>query len=154
MKRFREEQLLPVALACGVLLMMGWFTLTSAQQRGLAPAGSDFTEASVPVLMYHHLLPQKDLTGLFADNNVAVSVEQFRQDLTTLKEQGYQTISLRQLSAFVQEGTELPGKCVLITFDDGYLSNKIYAQPILEELGYTSGDFCLNRLDRGASARI
>lgn len=143
MKRFREEQLLPVALACGVLLMMGWFTLTSAQQRGLAPAGSDFTEASVPVLMYHHLLPQKDLTGLFADNNVAVSVEQFRQDLTTLKEQGYQTISLRQLSAFVQEGTELPGKCVLITFDDGYLSNKIYAQPILEELGYTAVIFAL-----------
>lgn len=143
MKRFREEQLLPVALACGVLLMMGWFTLTSAQQHGQAPVGSDFTEASVPVLMYHHLLPQEDLTGLFADNNVAVSVEQFRQDLTTLKEQGYQTISLRQLSAFVQDGAELPGKCVLITFDDGYLSNKIYAQPILEELGYTAVIFTL-----------
>lgn len=143
MRRFTEKQLWPVALACGMLLMMGWFTLTSAQRAGQRPVDADLTAASVPVLMYHHILPQADLTGLFADNNVAVSVEQLRQDLTVLKEQGYQTISLRQLSAFVRDGAQLPGKCVLITFDDGYLSNKIYAQPVLEELGYTAVIFAL-----------
>lgn len=142
MKRLREEQLWPLALACGMLLMLGWFTLTSAQQRGQA-AGSDLTGASVPVLMYHHLLPEQELTGLFADNNVAVSVEQFRADMAALKAQGYRTVSLRQLSAFVREGAALPGKSVLITFDDGYLSNKIYAQPVLEELGYTAVIFAL-----------
>lgn len=143
MRRFTEKQLWPVALACGMLLMMGWFTLTSAQRAAQRPVDADLTAASVPVLMYHHILPQADLTGLFADNDVAVSEEQLRRDLTVLKEQGYQTISLRQLSAFVRDGAQLPGKCVLITFDDGYLSNKIYAQPVLEELGYTAVIFVL-----------
>lgn len=144
MKRFQEEQLLPVALACGVMLMLGWFTLTTAfSHNEQQPAGSDFTQISVPVLMYHHLIPEADLTGLFANNNVAVSVEQFQKDVQTLKAQGYQTISLRQLNDFVQHGTELPGKSVVITFDDGYLSNKVYAQPILEEAGYSAVIFVL-----------
>ena len=31
MKRLKDEQLRAVALACGLLLMMGWFTLTAAR---------------------------------------------------------------------------------------------------------------------------
>ncbi len=144
MKRLKDEQLRAVALACGLLLMMGWFTLTAARlHQEQAPAGSDFTQAAVPVLMYHHLLPEADMTGLFQDNNVAISVEQFAQDMQTLKERGYQTISLRQLEAFVREEQPLPPKSVLITFDDGYLSNKQYAMPILQEHGYTAVIFAL-----------
>lgn len=144
MKQFRQEQRWALALACGALLMLGWFTLTTIQ---LYPqqteAASDFTQPSVPVLMYHHLLPEADRTGLFADNNVAVSVEQFTQDLHTLKAQGYQTISLRQLHDFVLEGQAIPAKSVVITFDDGYLSNKVYALPVLRELDYTAVIFAL-----------
>ena len=144
MKRFKQEQFLPVALACGVLLMMGWFTLTTAQmQQQQTEAASDFTQPSVPVLMYHHLLPEADMTGVFANNNVAISVEQFTQDMHTLKEQGYQTISLRQLHDFVLDGKEVPAKSVVVTFDDGYLSNKVYAMPVLEELDYTAVIFAL-----------
>ena len=144
MRYFREKDALPIALACGVLLMLGWFTLTIAQlEQNSTQAESDLTQASVPVLMYHHLLPQDALTGMFADNNVAVSVEQFTQDIATLKAQGYHTISLRQLDDFVQGKEELPGKCVVITFDDGYLSNKIYAMPVLREAGYTAVIFAL-----------
>lgn len=144
MKRFWEEQALQLALACGVLLMLGWFTLTMAQLHNTPePAGSDLTAPAVPVLMYHHLLPQADITGMFADNNVVVSVEQFTQDIAVLKAQGYQTISLRQLNDFVRSGKELPGKSVMITFDDGYLSSKIYAQPVLEQAGYTAVIFAL-----------
>ena len=70
MRYFREKDALPIALACGVLLMLGWFTLTIAQlEQNSTQAESDLTQASVPVLMYHHLLPQDALTGMFADNN-------------------------------------------------------------------------------------
>lgn len=144
MNRFRQEQLLPVMLACGVMLMMGWYTSTTIQLQGhFLPADSDMTEPGVPVLMYHHILPQEDIKGLFADNNVVVSVEQFQRDIDTLKARGYETVSLRQLNDFVRNGTELPDKSVLITFDDGYLSNKIYAMPILQKAGYTAVIFAL-----------
>lgn len=144
MNRFRQEQLLPVMLACGVMLMMGWYTSTTIQLQGhFLPADSDMTEQGVPVLMYHHILPQEDIKGLFADNNVVVSVEQFQRDIDTLKARGYETVSLRQLNDFVRNGTELPDKSVLITFDDGYLSNKIYAMPILQKAGYTAVIFAL-----------
>ena len=144
MNRFKEEQMLPVVLACGVLLMLGWFTFTTVQLQGhFLPADSDMTESGVPVLMYHHILPQEDIKGLFVNNNVVVSAEQFQHAIETLKAKGYQTVSLRQLNGFVRNGTELPGKSVLITFDDGYLSNKIYAMPILQEAGYTAVIFTL-----------
>lgn len=144
MKRLQKEQQLAAILACALLLMFGWFRVTtvffeSRQQL----AAVDPTQPSVAVLMYHHLLPAADITGLFADNNVVVSVEQFQHDIDTLQAQGYQTVSLRQLAAFVQDGTPLPPKSVLITFDDGYLSNKIYAAPILQQAGYTAVIFAL-----------
>ena len=144
MKRFKQEQFLPAMLACGVLLMLGWFTLTTAQlYQHQTEAASDFTQPGVPVLMYHHLLPEADRTGLFVNNNAVISVEQFTRDMQTLKARGYQTISLRQLHDFVTAGKKLPAKSVLITFDDGYLSNKVYAMPVLEELDYTAVIFVL-----------
>jgi len=112
------------------------------QMHNLA-ADSAVTEPAVPVLMYHHILPEEDITGMFVDNNVVVSLEQFQQDIQTLKSRGYETISLRQLSDFVRNGAALPAKSVLITFDDGYLSNKQYAMPVLQEAGYTAVIFAL-----------
>lgn len=144
MKRLQEEQLRVVALACGVMLMLGWFTFTAAQmeRKSLAADGEAITPG-VPVLMYHHILPQEEIKGLFEDNNVVVSLERFKSDIQRLKANGYETISLRQLNDFVREGAEIPAKSVVITFDDGYLSNKIYAMPVLEEAGYTAVIFAL-----------
>ncbi len=144
MKRFQEEQQLSIALACGVMLMLGWFTFATVQmQMGAKSADSNIARPGVPVLMYHHILPQAEIKGLFANNNAVISVEQFQHDIETLKARGYATISLRQLNEFVRNGAELPSKSVLITFDDGYLSNKIYAMPILQEAGYTAVIFAL-----------
>lgn len=143
MKRLQEE-LQSVLFACAVLLMLGWFIITTTQiSDNLIEADSNITQIGVPVLMYHHLLPESEITGLFANNNVVVSTEQFQHDIAVLKEQGYQTISLRQLEAFVRNGAEVPLKSVVITFDDGYLSNKIYAMPILQEADYTAVIFSL-----------
>ena len=50
-----------------------------------------------------------------------------------LHEAGFKTVSLQQLYNYVHFGTELPGKPIVLTFDDGYFSNYEYAFPILQE---------------------
>lgn len=86
-------------------------------------------EPKVTVLMYHH----------FADgerNSVIVGPDQFKEQLTALKEAGYSTITEAQLLAFLnKEQVDLPEKPLLITIDDGYVSNYEVAYPTLKELG-------------------
>ena len=83
----------------------------------------------VPILMYHHLDP---LTTTFSD--VVVSPKKFKGDMISLKEAGYNTILFKDLVSYVEDHKPLPPKPILITFDDGYLSNYEYAYPILTEL--------------------
>ncbi len=135
-----------MALACGVMLMMGWFAFgTMMGQINMKSTAADgaATRPGVPVLMYHHILPQNEITGMFVDNNVVVSLEQFESDIQMLKERGYETISLQQLNEFVRNGAALPENSVVITFDDGYLSNQKYAMPVLQDAGYTAVIFAL-----------
>lgn len=93
-------------------------------------AAEDLTE-SLTVLMYHDLIEREGDSG----SDVAMTVHQFAQEMVYLQKNGYHTVTLDELKAFVEQGTPLPEKPVLITFDDGYLSNYVYAYPILEELG-------------------
>ncbi|WP_235603359.1 polysaccharide deacetylase family protein [Thermoanaerobacter sp. YS13] len=84
--------------------------------------------------MYHHL--QKE--GTFNSKKygrVVIDPERFEKQMLYLKAAGYHTITLEQLRDFVLYNSPLPPKPIVITFDDGYLSNYIYAYPILKKLG-------------------
>jgi len=81
----------------------------------------------VPVLMYHDIATEK------SDNSLVISVQQFENQIRALYEEGYTGISIAQLTDYVEKGVELPDKPVLITFDDGYLSNYELAYPILKK---------------------
>ncbi|MEW9082798.1 S-layer homology domain-containing protein [Caldanaerobacter subterraneus] len=88
----------------------------------------------VPVLMYHHL--QKE--GTFDSKKyggVIVDPERFEKQMLYLKAAGYHTITLEELRNFVLYNKPLPPKPIVITFDDGYLSNYTYAYPVLKKLG-------------------
>ncbi len=85
-------------------------------------------EKEVPVLMYHHISEN-------VENDMIVTPETFRAQMQTLLDAGYTAITLEQMRDYVYYGTELPEKPILITFDDGYMSNYEYAYPILKELG-------------------
>lgn len=97
----------------------------------------------IPVLMYHHILPQKDIQGVYYNNNLVVSAENFQAQMTYLKDNGYQTVSLSKLECYIAGEELLPEKSVVITFDDGYLSNYHYAYPILKKNGFTGTIFLL-----------
>lgn len=76
------------------------------------------------VLMYHDVVADGMLTGPWT-----VTVSQFRTDLAYLVENGYTTVLPSELAS----GGPLPDKPVLITFDDGYVSNYLLVLPLLVE---------------------
>ena len=57
---------------------------------------------------------------------------QFKKQMEYLHNEGYHTISLDDLYAYVTEGKELPDKPIVLTFDDGYIDNYEDVLPILE----------------------
>lgn len=95
------------------------------------------TPDSVPVLMYHHMLSKTDQSR-YATNDIVTFKEEFEKQLQWLKSEGYQSISPEQLVAWYYDGAALPEKSVMLTFDDGYMSNYIYAYPLLKEYGFTA----------------
>lgn len=84
----------------------------------------------LPVVMYHAVLKDSARSGKFV-----ITPAQFEKDMRYLQQQGYQTVHIADLIAYVDNGTPLPEKPILITFDDGYYNNYLYVFPIIKELG-------------------
>lgn len=97
-------------------------------------------EQGVPVLLYHHIL-RKDENKKFKNNTGVITPEAFARQMKILHDNGYRTVTLRELEQFIHEEITLPPKCVIITFDDGYLSNFKYAYPILKKYQYKAALF-------------
>lgn len=84
----------------------------------------------VPILMYHSILKDSARQGKYV-----ISPAVLAADLDALQEKGYTAVTVSDLLAYVQDGAELPEKPVMITFDDGYYNNYIYAYPLLKQRG-------------------
>jgi peptidoglycan/xylan/chitin deacetylase (PgdA/CDA1 family) len=85
----------------------------------------------VPVLMYHHVQPElvaKELgqTALTVDSGV------FDQQMAYLASSGYTPIFANELTNALLTHSQLPGKPIVVTMDDGYADNAIYALPVLQ----------------------
>ena len=87
---------------------------------------TDYKIYGVPVLNYHQVNDEKH-------SALTLHVDQFREQMEYLHNQGYNTITLAQLYDYLENGTELPNKPIVITFDDGYVDNYNNALPILKE---------------------
>lgn len=87
-------------------------------------------EINLPIIMYHSVLKDGTRHGKYV-----ISPETLASDLDYLEKEGYQTIVISDLINYVQNGAALPDKPVMITFDDGYFNNYVYAYPLLKERG-------------------
>lgn len=81
----------------------------------------------IPVVMYHALLKDEARHGRYV-----ISPAEFESDLKYLRDNGYTTILPQDLVAYTKGG-QLPEKPVLLTFDDGYYNNYLYAYPLAKE---------------------
>lgn len=80
----------------------------------------------VPVLMYHHINPHKG-------DMVTITPEAFEGQMEYLYRAGYRTLKIAELIAYINNGLTLTQKAVVVTFDDGWLDNYMYAFPILKK---------------------
>lgn len=99
-----------------------------ADMAAAAPLDVSTYTTQVPVLMYHHLAEE-------GNDSTVITPTLFREQIAALSEAGYVTVTPDDLAAYVNKGAALPEKPLVITFDDGYLSNYTYAYPILQEYG-------------------
>lgn len=118
-----------VQVVCTVLALCGLIGLV----RGGADSVTAFGEEEavrVPILMYHSILKDGARQGKYV-----ISPDVLGADLDYLKKEGYETITVSDLLAYVDGSGQLPAKPVMITFDDGYYNNYVYAYPLLKDRG-------------------
>ena len=77
---------------------------------------SDYKLYGVPVLNYHQINDEKH-------SALTLHVDQFKEQMEYLHNHGYNTITLNQLYDYLQNGSDLPEKPIVITFDDGYVDH-------------------------------
>jgi peptidoglycan/xylan/chitin deacetylase (PgdA/CDA1 family) len=91
----------------------------------------------LPILMYHHVAP----TGAAQFTRWRVAPEAFEQQLRILRDMGGYSVTLAQLQQAMINKKPLPGRPVLITFDDGYLDFATYAWPLLKRYDFSATVF-------------
>lgn len=86
---------------------------------------------SVPVLMYHFFYDEtKDPAP--NDGNY-LEVNELDEQLNYLKENGHDTLTMRETLYFMQERAEVPDEAVCITIDDGDPTVYEYAYPLFRK---------------------
>jgi len=101
---------------------------TVAEMRAAAEAAEE-DPVTLPVLLYHHLSETEE------EGSTVVSPATLERHLELIRSAGYVPVTLGEIADHVEKGTPLPEDPVLITFDDGYLSNYELARPLLERYG-------------------
>ena len=90
----------------------------------------------VPCLMYHSLSKE-------AEKNIyTVLLNDFRTQMEFLTSQGYRAITVVDYLK-INHQSDVPGKYVLITFDDGTESDYDLALPILKKINYKATFFII-----------
>ena len=98
---------------------------------------------NVIVLAYHHFLDEKEKNEYESDNGFVISTKNFEEQLKYLKDNGYKSMTSKDLECYLKKTCKLKGKNVLITMDDGNISSYYKALPILEKYEYNSINFII-----------
>lgn len=87
---------------------------------------------TVPVLMFHSV--GSDIHN-WSRYFLSVNITHFEKFCEYLKEKSYRTLFLNEWYDIQNNGFNSKDRLVVLTFDDGYLDNYVYAYPILKKYG-------------------
>lgn len=106
-------------------------------------AASPVTDASpVPILVYHRF-GTPDAHASKMQIHYFISPENFKLQMQYLKDHGYTTITFNTLVDHYLNGTTIPNKSIVLTFDDGWRSQYEDAVPVLKQFGFTGSFFII-----------
>lgn len=88
----------------------------------------------LPVLAYHHVGEARP--GTYPD--LSVTPQRLERHIRWLHERGYRSVMLADWIRWSREGTGLPEKPVLLTFDDAFADIGRYALPLLRRYGFSA----------------
>lgn len=120
-----------------------WIETAIGGRKGFIHKSKVMMDKGVPVLMYHHILQNHEL-GKYKNVSTTVTLNQFREQMGYLASKGYETISVADLERYMKGEITLPVHSVLITFDDGLLTTKVYAYEILKKYGFQATQFLIS----------
>jgi peptidoglycan/xylan/chitin deacetylase (PgdA/CDA1 family) len=80
---------------------------------------------AMPVLMYHHVNPE--------GNFINVKPDIFEGHLRLIKSNGYTTLDSEDFLSVINGDKPVPPKPIMITFDDGWLDNWLFAFLLLKK---------------------
>lgn len=139
-RRHFIKNCIATAAACGFVASLSPLSVVEA-----------VSSQKIPVLLYHRI---GDTEG-----HLTISPEKFETDLARLRELGYETIPMDTFRKFlIDSNTEMPPKPIMISFDDGYLDNFLFAYPLLRKYGMTAAFYVITSMvgeeDRLAAGHI
>ena len=112
-------------LAAGAVLLAARWAGERPNVRETMAAGK---EPCMAVLMYHSVNSSPKKAGEYV-----ITPGELEQDLKTIGEMGCTTVSASEVLDHLENGTPLPPRPVLLTFDDGYYNNYLNAFPLLKK---------------------
>lgn len=120
-----------------------WFEINMGGRLAYISALDAQVDNGIPVLTYHHILLDSENTR-FLHTSTTTSVRAFNNQMTWLRDRGYATLTMAQLEGYLKNRENLPGRAVVITFDDGLKSVFRYAWPILHQYGFKATAFVIS----------
>ena len=93
--------------------------------------GYFYKDQKIAILGYHSFY--KDKSELKEESEFINDINSFEKQMKYLHDHNYKTLTLDEFYRWKKGELKVPRKSVLITFDDGYLSNYMYAFDILKK---------------------
>lgn len=92
-----------------------------------------YKNPKIPVLCYHNIATQNEKANYPEESDWTITTDNFKEHLDYLKNNNYKTLTMDEFYNWKIGNLNFPYKSVLITFDDGFLSNYEYAFKLLKE---------------------
>ena len=125
-----------------------WYLLDIGGRYGYVYKTGATVSKGIPVLMYHHILDESEL-GSYKGVSTTITTEQFQREMDYLSKAGFETITTDTLLKYIQGKINLPGNVVAITFDDGLLSTRENAYPIMKKYGIKATQYLITARNYG-----
>jgi peptidoglycan/xylan/chitin deacetylase (PgdA/CDA1 family) len=103
------------------------------------PTPPEQRKTKVPILVYHHIRLTAD--GSRGLRRMTVTAEVLDQQMKFLQDRGYHVITFSDLADYFEQGRELPTLPVIITFDDGWVTQYENALPLLAKYHFPATFF-------------